>query len=136
MIRPVPPLVDQKSVMARPLVSEIEAEPERRARLQADAYGDGPLEVARSREYCVGIINAMLMSVTERIREIGTMKCLGALDAFILKIYFIEAALQGLIGTAMGTGWAAGKLAAFRAAGKSAAAAVAELGREMAGGVD
>ena len=38
---------------------EIEAEPERRARLRADAYGDGPLEVARSREYCVGIINAM-----------------------------------------------------------------------------
>ena len=27
---------------------------------------------------------------------------LGALDSFILKIYFIEAALQGLLGTAMG----------------------------------
>ena len=32
----------------------------------------------------VGIVNAQLMAVTERFREIGTMKCLGALDRFIL----------------------------------------------------
>jgi putative ABC transport system permease protein len=50
----------------------------------------------------VGIINAMLMAVTERIKEIGTLKCLGALDSFIVKTYFIEASLQGIIGTAMG----------------------------------
>jgi putative ABC transport system permease protein len=50
----------------------------------------------------VGIINAMLMSVTERIKEIGTMKCLGALNSFILKTYFIEASLQGVIGTCIG----------------------------------
>ena len=28
----------------------------------------------------VGITNAMLISVQERVKEIGTMKCLGALD--------------------------------------------------------
>ncbi len=50
----------------------------------------------------VGIINAMLMAVTERIKEIGTLKCLGALDSFIVKTYFIEASLQGIIGTALG----------------------------------
>ena len=38
----------------------------------------------------VGIVNAMLMSVTERFREIGTMKCLGALDGFIVKLFVIE----------------------------------------------
>ncbi len=50
----------------------------------------------------VGIVNSMLMSVTERIKEIGTLKCLGALDKFIIKIYFIESTLQGIIGTAAG----------------------------------
>lgn len=50
----------------------------------------------------VGIVNAMLMSVTERIREIGTLKCLGAQNAFIVKSYFIESSLQGVIGTALG----------------------------------
>ena len=50
----------------------------------------------------VGIINSMLMSVTERIKEIGTLKCLGALDSFIVKSYFIESSLQGFIGTLLG----------------------------------
>ena len=50
----------------------------------------------------VGIINAMLMAVTERIKEIGTLKCLGALDSFIVKTYFIESSIQGIIGTLLG----------------------------------
>jgi ABC-type antimicrobial peptide transport system permease subunit len=47
----------------------------------------------------VGIINAQLMSVTERFREIGTLKCLGALDRFIVRIFMLEAAMQGLAGS-------------------------------------
>ena len=52
----------------------------------------------------VGIINAMLMSVTERVREIGTLKCLGARDLFIVKTYLIESTLQGICGALLGTG--------------------------------
>jgi ABC-type antimicrobial peptide transport system permease subunit len=50
----------------------------------------------------VGIVNAMLMSVTERFKEIGTMKCLGAMDGFIIKIFMVEAAIQGAAGTSLG----------------------------------
>lgn len=50
----------------------------------------------------VGIVNAMLMAVTERVKEIGTLKCLGATDRFIIKAYFIESSLQGLMGTSVG----------------------------------
>ena len=50
----------------------------------------------------IGILNAMLMSVTERFREIGTMKCLGALDGFIVKLFLIESLFQGLVGTLFG----------------------------------
>lgn len=50
----------------------------------------------------VGIVNAMLMSVTERFREIGTMKCLGALDSFVIKLFLIESAVQGMTGTLLG----------------------------------
>ncbi|MCP4642618.1 MAG: FtsX-like permease family protein [bacterium] len=62
----------------------------------------------------VGITNAMLMSVTERFREIGTMKCLGALDWFVVKLFLIEAMLQGLVGSLVGAtfGFVAALLAA------------------------
>jgi hypothetical protein len=51
----------------------------------------------------VGIINAQLMSVTERFREIGTMKCLGALDRFIVRIFVLEALMQGVVGSLAGS---------------------------------
>lgn len=50
----------------------------------------------------VGIANSMLMSVTERVREIGTLKCLGARDSFIVKSYLVESSLQGLCGAVVG----------------------------------
>lgn len=50
----------------------------------------------------VGIANAMLMAVTERFREIGTMKCLGALDSFIVKLFLLESTFQGVAGTTIG----------------------------------
>ncbi|WP_320175822.1 FtsX-like permease family protein [Maridesulfovibrio sp.] len=50
----------------------------------------------------VGIINAQLMAVTERFREIGTMKCLGALDSFVLRLFLLEASMQGTTGALLG----------------------------------
>lgn len=51
----------------------------------------------------VGIANAMLMAITERFREIATMKCLGATDGFILTQFLLEAAIQGVCGGVAGT---------------------------------
>lgn len=50
----------------------------------------------------VGILNAMVMSVAERFREIGTMKCLGAFDSLIIKLYLLESLFQGIGGTLVG----------------------------------
>ncbi len=50
----------------------------------------------------IGITNAMLMSVTERFREIGTMKCLGALSAFVTQMFVMEASLMGVVGGIVG----------------------------------
>jgi hypothetical protein len=54
----------------------------------------------------VGITNSMLMSVSERFREIGTMKCLGALNEFVVRIFMIEAVLMGVIASSLG--WVVG----------------------------
>lgn len=45
-----------------------------------------------------GVLNTMLMNVTQRYREIGTLKCLGALDSFVLWSVLLESAILGLIG--------------------------------------
>ncbi|MBN2712737.1 MAG: ABC transporter permease [Planctomycetes bacterium] len=50
----------------------------------------------------VGIANAMLMSITERFREIATMKCLGATDGYILTQFMLEAMMQGMAGGLLG----------------------------------
>lgn len=50
----------------------------------------------------VGITNAMLMSVTQRFREIATMKCLGALDGFIALAFILEACMLGFFGGLLG----------------------------------
>ncbi len=50
----------------------------------------------------VGISNAMLMSVTERFREIATLKCLGALDSFIMLTFVLEACCLGVVGAFVG----------------------------------
>ncbi|NIM05858.1 MAG: FtsX-like permease family protein, partial [Armatimonadetes bacterium] len=50
----------------------------------------------------IGIINAMLMAVTERYKEIGTMKCLGALDSLIVRLFLLESGLLGMLGATLG----------------------------------
>ncbi len=50
----------------------------------------------------VGIMNTMYMSVTERTREIGVMKAVGATRGQIMGIFLAEAGLLGLIGGVVG----------------------------------
>jgi putative ABC transport system permease protein len=50
----------------------------------------------------VTITNSMLIAVFERCKEIGIMKCLGALDRHILLLFLLESAILGLIGGAFG----------------------------------
>lgn len=50
----------------------------------------------------VGVLNAMLLSVAERFREIGTMKCLGARDGLVVQIFLVESLFEGVAGTVAG----------------------------------
>lgn len=49
-----------------------------------------------------GIANTMIMSILERTREIGIMKAIGAEDREIQLIFFVEAAVIGVVGGVIG----------------------------------
>ena len=59
-----------------------------------------------------GTLNAIVMSVTERIKEIGTLKCLGSRNIHIVEIFLFESVLLGVLGGLAGAviGYGAGLL--------------------------
>ena len=63
----------------------------------------------------MGIINTMVMSVTERRKEIGILKSLGADDSDIRRLFLVESGTIGAIGTLTGIllGWVATRVLSF-----------------------
>lgn len=56
----------------------------------------------------IGIVNVMMLTVNERVREIGTMKAMGATEADIRTLFVFESGflglISGLIGVVLGSG--------------------------------
>lgn len=49
-----------------------------------------------------GVVNTMMMSVTERTREIGVLKAMGARNRDVMKMFLAESLLIGLMGGCIG----------------------------------
>ena len=50
----------------------------------------------------ISIANSMLIAVHERYNEIGTMKCLGALDQHVVKLFLLESLVISVVGGVCG----------------------------------
>ncbi len=65
----------------------------------------------------LGILNTLLMSLMERVREFGVLMAIGAKPRWVLKLVLIEAVTLGLVGTAGGLLGGAALIGYFHHAG-------------------
>jgi len=67
----------------------------------------------------LGIVNTMVMSITERRREIGILKSLGADEPDIRRLFIVESGIIGALGTTIGIllGWLVSRVVSLIAQG-------------------
>jgi len=63
----------------------------------------------------LGIVNTLMMAISERRREIGVLKSLGAQDREIRFLFLVESALIGSVGSGLGIvlGWCVARVASL-----------------------
>jgi putative ABC transport system permease protein len=66
-----------------------------------------------------GISNTMYMSIHDRTQEIGTMRAIGKSRGYIVRLFFTEGILLGLLGAALGTALALALIPLINAMGIS-----------------
>ncbi len=83
-------------------------------------FQDGLLDIVLIVIFAIvalGILNTLLMSLFERVREFGVLMAIGARPRWVMKLVLLESIILGCIGTAIGLAMGISMIAYFHHAG-------------------
>jgi lipoprotein-releasing system permease protein len=87
--------------------------------LNAQTFSSSMIRVFVALSVAAGIASVLVVSVVQRSKDVGILRAMGGSRGQILRVFLIQGAVLGLIGSVLGSALATGLIAAWRAVAKN-----------------
>ncbi len=87
--------------------------------LNAQTYTSEMIRFFVGLSVAAGIASVLVVSVVQRSKDVGILRAMGATRGQILRVFLIQGAVVGLLGSIMGSALATGLMVAWRSAAKN-----------------
>jgi lipoprotein-releasing system permease protein len=87
--------------------------------LNAQTFSSAMIRIFVALSVAAGIASVLVVSVVQRSKEVGILRAMGGSRGQILRVFLIQGAIVGLLGSIIGSALATGLMAAWRSVAKN-----------------